>query len=58
MIEQSVAESRTERLVRAYMEGAESGMVDVRGYGLTAIERVEMEAEAAALYGEEGIVGA
>jgi hypothetical protein len=51
VIEQSVAESRAERLVRAYMEGAESGMVEVRGYGLTAEEREAAEAQAQALYG-------
>lgn len=55
MIEQSVAESRAERLVRAYMEGAESGMVEVRGYGLTAEEREAAETQARALYGEPEI---
>ncbi len=47
-----VAESRTERMIRAFMEGAESGMVEVRGYGLTAEEREEARREAVALYGE------
>ncbi len=58
MIEQSVAESRAERLVRAYLEGAESGMVDIRGYGLTVEERAEMEAEAIALYGKTEVAAA
>jgi hypothetical protein len=51
VIEQSVAESRAECLVRAFLEGAESGMVEVRGYGLTAEEREATEREAVALYG-------
>lgn len=52
MIEQSVAESRAERMVRSFMEGAESGMVEVRGYSLSATEREEAELTAHALYGE------
>jgi hypothetical protein len=39
-------------MVRSFMEGAESGMVEVRGYGLTAEEREAAEREAIALYGE------
>jgi hypothetical protein len=39
-----------ERLIRAYMDGAESGMVEVRGYGLTADERQDAEQEARYLY--------
>jgi hypothetical protein len=47
-----VAETLSERMIRAYMEGAESGMVEVRGSGLTATEREEAELTARALYGE------
>lgn len=50
----SVASTLSERLIRAYMDGAESGMVEVRGYGLTASEREEAELTARALYGEPG----
>lgn len=49
---ESVTDRRAERLIRAYMEGAESGMVEVRGYGLTASEREEAELTARALYGD------
>lgn len=55
MIEQSVAsveESRAERMIRAFMEGAESGMIEARGYGLRPDEREAAEREAIALYGE------
>lgn len=54
MIEQSVAESRAERMIRSFMKGVESGMVEVRGYELTAEEREAAEREAVALYGEPG----
>lgn len=47
-----VAETLSERLVPSYLEGAESGMVEVRGYGLTATEREEAELTAHALYSE------
>lgn len=47
-----VAESLSERMIRAYMEGAESGMVEVRGYGLTPDEREAAERKALSLYGE------
>lgn len=47
-----VAETLSERLIRSYLEGAESGMVEVCGYGLTATEREEAEITAHALYGE------
>lgn len=66
MIEQSLArEPRTQqqqvnecathkqRLIRAYLEGAESGMVEVRGYGLSEDERHDAERQAHALYGED-----
>ncbi len=46
-----VAETLSERMIRSFMEGAESGMVEVRGYGLTAEEREAAEREAVALYG-------
>jgi hypothetical protein len=39
-------------MMRAFMEGAESGMVEVRGYGLNAEEREAAEREAVDLYGE------
>lgn len=41
MIEESVVQTRAERLVTAYMRGAESGMVEARGYGLSEDEQVE-----------------
>jgi hypothetical protein len=50
VIEQSVAESRAERMIRSFMEGAESGMVEARGYGLSASEREEAERLADYLY--------
>jgi alpha-D-ribose 1-methylphosphonate 5-triphosphate synthase subunit PhnI len=46
-----VAETLSERMIRSFMEGAESGMVEVRGYGLTASEREEAKLMARALYG-------
>lgn len=48
----SVAESRAERMIAACMKGAESGMIEVRGDGLTASEREEAERTARDLYGE------
>lgn len=53
-----VAETLSERLIRSYMEGAESGMVEVRGYGLTASERADAEREAISLYGTPKIAEA
>ena len=54
MIEVSVAkeQARRERLIEAFMRGAEEEMIEIRGYGLRPEERVEFEAEAAAIYGE------
>lgn len=52
MDKSTIAETTTERMIRSFMEGAESGMVEVRGYGLTASEREDAEREARALYGE------
>lgn len=49
MAEKSVAEKR-ERLARAFVEGAETGMVEIRGYGLTVAEREEAERLAAYFY--------
>lgn len=51
-VEQTAAQSRAQRMIRAYMEGAERGMVEIRGYGLTENERLEAGALAARLYGE------
>lgn len=51
VIESSVAESRAERMIRAYCEGAESGMLECRGYGLSEDERVEAFRLAVRLYG-------
>jgi hypothetical protein len=45
---------RSERMIRSFMEGAESGMVEVRGYGLSAEEREAAVHEAYALYGVYG----
>ncbi len=53
-----VAETLSERMIRAYMDGAESGMIEVRGYGLTATEREEAELTAHSLYGEPEITAA
>lgn len=51
---ESVANERRVREIerRAYIEGADSGLIEVRGYGLTDYERAQVEAEAAALYPE------
>jgi hypothetical protein len=38
-------------MIQSFMEGAESGMVEVRGYGLTSEERESAEREAITLYG-------
>ena len=48
----SVAEGRTERMIRAFMEGVEAELLEIRGRGLTVTERVEYEAEAVAIYSE------
>lgn len=48
----TIAEPTAKRLIQAYMDGAESGMVEVRGYGLTPDEREAAEREALRLYGE------
>lgn len=48
----SVAETRAEQMIAAYMEGTERGMVEIRGYRLTEDERLEAGALAARLYGE------
>lgn len=52
----SVAETerqrrQRERLRAAFMDGAEAGMVELRGYGLTVSEREEAETLADGLYG-------
>ncbi len=39
-------ETRVERLVAAFVEGAEERMRETRGYGLLAFERKEIEREA------------
>lgn len=67
MIEQSLARepryrqeqtaesvTREQRLIRAYLEGAESGMLEVRGYGLSEDEWREAESTARSLYAEGG----
>ena len=56
MIEVSVAkeQARRERLIEAFVLGAEEEMVEIRGYGLRPEERAEFEAEAIAIYGETG----
>ncbi|WP_047864508.1 hypothetical protein [Rubrobacter aplysinae] len=53
--QEPVAEYTTheQRLIRAYLEGAESGMVEARGYGLTEDERRDAERQAHALYGKD-----
>lgn len=45
------AESLSERMIAAFMEGAEAEMIALRGYGLTAEERENAEREAISLYG-------
>jgi hypothetical protein len=52
MIETSVAQSETleERLVRAYLAAADERTREIRGYGLDADEREEVEEEARELY--------
>lgn len=52
MIEVRVQPTRAERLIRAYCEGAESGMIEARGYGLSEDEQVEALREAVKLYGD------
>ncbi|CAN5716589.1 hypothetical protein BH20ACT11_BH20ACT11_09240 [soil metagenome] len=47
---ESVEQSKRERLARAFIEGAETGMVECRGYGLSASEREEAERLADYLY--------
>lgn len=49
---------RNERMIRAYMDGAESGMIEVRGYGLTPDERADAERVARDLYDEPEIAAA
>lgn len=49
---------RAERMIAAYMEGAETGMVEARGYGLSPDERADAEKMARALYGEPERVAA
>jgi len=49
---QSVAESKAERMIRAFMAGADRQMVAICGYGLTVEERAELELGAAAIYSE------
>jgi hypothetical protein len=49
----SVAEeTRADRMIRSYMDGAEEGMRLIRGYGLSEDERVEAFRLAVRLYGE------
>lgn len=48
----SVEETRAERLIRAFMAGAEAELLEVRGRGLSISGRAEYEAEAVAIYGE------
>jgi hypothetical protein len=45
-------------LIRAYLEGAETGMRDIRGYGLSASELEEAERLARYFYLEPETVGA
>jgi hypothetical protein len=53
VIEHSIAEeTRADRMIRAYLEGCESGMVEIRGYGLSEDEKVEAFRLAVRLYGE------
>lgn len=52
----SVAEGRTERMIRAFMEGVEAELLEIRGRGLTATEREEYEVEATAIYGEAEVI--
>lgn len=49
---------RSERMIAAYMDGAETGMIEVRGYGLTPDERADAERVARDLYGEPEIAAA
>ena len=47
MIENSVQqETLQERLVAAFVRGADEELMEVRGYGLTETERAETETEA------------
>lgn len=50
-VKDTVTDRRAKRMIAAYMEGAESGMLEVRGYGLTSTEREEAEKMAVAFYG-------
>ena len=51
MIETSVQqETLRERLVAAFMRGADEEMIEIRGYGLTKTERAETETEAHKIY--------
>ena len=51
MDSESVAETGTDREIRAYVAGFEEMAVELRGYGLSEAERTEVELEAVALYG-------
>ncbi len=50
MIETSVAQSIEERQIQAFVRGAELKMIEVRGYGLTDSERIEIEQDAIELF--------
>ena len=50
MDEVRIAESRTEREIRAFVAGFEERTIEIRGYGLADEERAEIEAEARELY--------
>ena len=40
-----------ERLIAAFIEGADAMKIELRGYGLTETERAEIKAEALTIYG-------
>lgn len=57
-IAESKTETQAEREIRSFLEGAETGMIELRGYGLSEDERIEAEALADGLYGEPEIIAA
>ena len=52
MDSKSVAETRTEGEIAAFMAGVEAELIEIRGRGMTISERAEYRAEAVAIYGE------
>ena len=50
MIETSVAQTIQDRQIAAYIQGCDERTIELRGYGLTEDELLEVETEARELY--------